>query len=137
MSKHNNYHNYNNYSSNNVKNNIKAEVEEVKAVLPENYEVPEEVKPVLPENYETPEPVETVETAEPVIEEPKPVIGIVVGCTKLNVREAANADADPVGTVEAGSEVEIDESKSTEYFYKVCTAAGLEGFCMKKFITIQ
>jgi hypothetical protein len=31
----------------------------------------------------------------------------------------------------------IDEKESTEEFYKVCTAAGIEGFCMKKFIAIQ
>jgi hypothetical protein len=35
------------------------------------------------------------------------------------------------------TELMIDENESTEEFYKVFTAAGIEGFCMKKFITIQ
>ena len=35
-------------------------VEEVKPILPEDYESPEPIKPILPTDYETPEPIETV-----------------------------------------------------------------------------
>ena len=73
----------------------------------------------------------------PAIEEPKPVIGVVTGCNKLNVRKMPKPDAAVVSELVASSEVMIDEDKSTVEFYKVCTASGVEGFCMKKFITIQ
>ena len=35
-------------------------IEEVKPILPSEYEAPEPIKPTLPIDYETPEPVETV-----------------------------------------------------------------------------
>ena len=35
-------------------------MEEVKPILPEDYESPEPIKPILPTDYETPEPIETV-----------------------------------------------------------------------------
>jgi hypothetical protein len=46
-------------------------------------------------------------------------IGFVTNCKKLNVREKPKTDS------------------ATEEFYKVFTVAGIEGFCMKNFITIQ
>jgi hypothetical protein len=38
--------------------------------------------------------------------------------------------------IEQGAEVAINKEESTAEFYKVCTASGVEGFCMKKFITV-
>ena len=85
---------------------------------------------------ETPVVEETV--VEEVVEaiEFKPKHGVVVDCTKLNVRVEPNAKADVVCVVDASTDLEIDEEASTEEFYKVCTATGAEGFCMKKFIKI-
>ena len=77
--------------------------------------------------------VEETVTEEPVVKE---VIGVVVDCVKLNVRAKPNGDADVVGTVNASVDVIIDKKNSTNDFYKVCTAAGLEGYCMKKYIKI-
>lgn len=143
MSKHNNYRNYNSYSSSNTTNTKPiSQVDDSKEVDKE--EVIEEVaEGVVSGNIEAvPSEEEPVEE-EPVEEEPTmqitPVqtIGVVKNCSRLNVREAADADADVIGTVEEGSEVEIDEASSTSDFYKVYTAAGLEGFCMKKFISIK
>jgi len=37
-------------------------------------------------------------------------------------------------TINCHAEVEIDELESTDDFYKICTASGVEGYCMKKFI---
>lgn len=65
------------------------------------------------------------------------MIGVVANCVKLNVRAEPRADAAIVCEVVCQSEVMIDESESTEEFFKVCTTAGIEGFCMKKFIAIQ
>ena len=88
------------------------------------------LNPVLPEEPESP-----VLPEEP--ESPELLLGIVKGCTKLNVRAEPNGDADVLTTLSVSSEVMIDETESTEDFYKVCTASGMEGYCMKRFITIQ
>lgn len=64
-------------------------------------------------------------------------VGIVTNCRKLNVREEPKLDAAVVCEVICQTELMIDEKESNDEFYKVCTAAGIEGFCMKKFIAIQ
>lgn len=64
-------------------------------------------------------------------------IGLVSNCKKLNVREKPTVEAPVVCEIVCRTELMIDESESTDEFYKVFTASGLEGFCMKKFITIQ
>lgn len=67
----------------------------------------------------------------------EPLVGIVIDCKNLNVRNQPDGEADVLGTISADSEVLIDEGDSTSEFYKVCTASGLEGFCMKKYIAVQ
>lgn len=97
-------------------------------------------------------PVVTEETLNPiaaVVEEPKPQIvhetvetkilpetitGMVVGCAKLNVRSDASLFADVVCTLDVMSEMRIDVNKSTKDWLYVCTATGIEGYCMKKFV---
>lgn len=75
---------------------------------------------------------------EPAIEPPKPkTTGIVVDCAKLNVRIHPNSRAAVVCVISKSSEVTIDEAESTEDFYKICTAAGAEGFCMKEFVELK
>ena len=102
-------------------------------------------------NYDKTESVEQVETpidetsidetpieTEPVeqLTESEPVEG-TVGCEKLYVRSDATVDSEPVGIINRDSKVFVYEGESTEEFYKVCTATGLEGYCMKKFISVQ
>lgn len=85
-------------------------------------------------------PVENEPELEPEVEvkqDVEPTIGVVSGCTRLNVREDSESNASIVGTIEAGTELVIDMAKSTDDFYMVITAAGIEGFCMKQFITIM
>lgn len=67
----------------------------------------------------------------------EPMLGVVIDCKNLNVREQPDGDADVLGTIPADSKVLIDEGESTSEFYKVCTVSGLEGFCMKKYIGVQ
>ena len=89
---------------------------------------------------EVAEPIEAVESAvedsvEPAIEAaPAHKIGRVFGCTSLNVRKAPKINAVVICTINCHAEVEIDELESTDDFYKICTASGIEGYCMKKFI---
>lgn len=64
-------------------------------------------------------------------------IGTVDGCARLNVRKEPSIEAKVVAIIKRRDEVEIIEEESTEEFYKVCTTTGVEGFCMRKFITIK
>lgn len=98
----------------------------------------EPVKPVETETTATKpdKPVETETTEAPKTTETEPIEG-TVGCEKLYVRSDATVDSDPVGIIDRGSKVFIYEDESTEEFYKVCAATGLEGYCMKKFISVQ
>lgn len=66
----------------------------------------------------------------------EPVMGIVCDCKNLNIRKQPAGDADVLGMLPAEAEVMVDESESTDEFFKVITASGLEGFCMKKYIMI-
>ena len=60
--------------------------------------------------------------------------GVVANCQSLNVRSEANTDAEVVSSLRVGSNVTIDEENSTEDFFKICTAAGIDGYCMKQYI---
>ena len=64
-------------------------------------------------------------------------VGIVTGCSKLNVREEPKTDSAIISEISCQAEVMIEETESTEDFYKVCTSFGVEGFCMKKYIVIK
>ena len=64
-------------------------------------------------------------------------IGLVANCKSLNIRDGPTVDAPVICEVACQTELMIEEADSTEDFYKVCTTAGIEGFCMKKFIAIQ
>lgn len=100
-------------------------------------EVAETVEPVV----ESVEPVETKveapEIEENTVEEPKYVSGIVTDCLKLNVRERPHPNATILDIIPAATELIIDEEGSVNDFFKICTPAGLEGYCMKKFVTIM
>ena len=65
------------------------------------------------------------------------VIGIVTGCLNLNIYKDAFYGADIVAVVSALSELCVDLDNSTDDWYFVCTASGIEGFCMKKFVAIR
>lgn len=80
-------------------------------------------------NKEVPETV-IEETVVPAVE------GVVSNCAELYVRSAPSIDSEPLGTIKQGARVMIYELESTDEFYSVCTETGLEGFCMKKFITV-
>lgn len=73
---------------------------------------------------------ETVDT----VTLPKTVPGVVVDCAKLNVREEPSIDADVVCVLDVMSEIKIDATKSNNEWFKICTANGVEGYCMRKFV---
>lgn len=103
----------------------------------ETEEILEKIDEIIPQAAE---PVE--EIVEESVPEPEPEViadpieGIVVDCASLYVRSEPNIDSEPLGVIKRDTKVRIYESESTEDFYSVCTESGLEGFCMKKFISI-
>lgn len=65
------------------------------------------------------------------------VIGVVINCLSLNIREEPSSSSKVVAEVSALDELKIDIDTSNEDWYAVCTAVGIEGFCMKKFIAVR
>lgn len=102
----------------------------------ENANLTEDVEPVEVVE-ETAEVIEEPMVEEPIIDESKHISGVVIDCVKLNVREQPNPNADILGIINEGSEVLVNEEESTDDFYKICTPAGLEGYCMRKFVSIM
>lgn len=78
---------------------------------------------------------EPTEPMEPTKDEPKTTIGNVTA-KRLNIREKPDIGSSILCVAEANSELMIEEDVSKEWF-KVCTASGVEGYCMKKFIDIN
>ena len=76
-----------------------------------------------------------VEPAPVVNDKPVRKIGYVSGCSKLNVRNAPRTTAGIICELACDTEVEIDEQKSTNDFYKIYTVSGIEGYCVKTYIT--
>lgn len=66
-----------------------------------------------------------------------PIIGVVTDCLKLNIRKAPNVEAGVLCEAQALSKLMVDPNKSTDEWLCVCTEAGFEGFCMKKYVTIE
>lgn len=69
-------------------------------------------------------------------EVPKKAVGTVTGCVKLNVRAKPNAGADVLEIIEVGDRVTVDEKSLGKAWYKVVTAKGTKGYCMKEYIAI-
>lgn len=63
--------------------------------------------------------------------------GKVYGCAKLNIRKKPNSDAEVVCVLPQGSDVIVDTYESTIEYYKVYTSVGLEGYCIKKYISFK
>lgn len=63
--------------------------------------------------------------------------GVVTECVRLNVRKTPALDGEVVSTINCLTDVVVDLEDSTDEFYKISTAAGVEGFCMKKYIDLR
>ena len=132
-------HNYNQYSNKNKQNNptnhSNSTNQQKKPAPIEPKEV--EVKPLVaktePKVEAAPE-VKMVEETVKTVALPETVEGIVVNCAKLNVRANPDVNAEVVYVLDTMSEIEIDVAKSTNDWFRICTATGVEGYCMRKFI---
>ena len=63
--------------------------------------------------------------------------GVVTDCMRLYVRKDPSPDGEVVTVIDCLSKVMVDMKGSTDEFYKVCTASGAEGFCMRKYIALK
>ena len=104
---------------------------EVEDTVEEKVDKPIEGQIVIPEVE--PEPVPD---PEPSVKSENRKFGKVNNCKKLNIRKLPSRDAEIVSELVEGSEVMIDEKESTALFYKICTEHGIEGDCMKDYITV-
>ena len=90
------------------------------------------------ENTTIVENVEEVINDVPVVEEKVAVyIGKIRDCDKLNVREEPTTEAKVICKLDKLSEVQIDKTNSTKDFYKILTSTGVNGYCMKKYMSIK
>ena len=116
-----------NKRSNKKKEDIEPVIEEVVT------EVEPEVEETVAEVEESVD--ETVEGVNEVVK-----TGIVVGCSKLNVRNNPAITAKVVCVIAKDTEVEVIENMSHGDFYYVrkgTLTEGFNGYCMKKYISIK
>lgn len=124
-------HNYSQYSN---KNTNKATIDTADSLT----EIAPAEALAQADNITEPMPVETLECMETnsdTVTVSDTVFGTVTNCVKLNVRVAPNPNATVACVLDVNSELEIDYDNSTTEWYSVCTAAGIKGYCMRKFIT--
>ena len=69
-------------------------------------------------------------------DEPSTVLGVVTECVKLRVRSTPEIADNVLTEIILASEVLVDLKESTDEFYKITTEAGVEGYCMKRYINI-
>lgn len=68
----------------------------------------------------------------------EPVFGTVTGCKKLNIRTKPVVNPNNIATVvDVETELMIDSDEETGDWYKVMAPNAVEGFCMKKFVTLD
>lgn len=120
-------HNYTQYSNKKKNNNGNYKSVESSITDVDENTIPETEVEVVPEVKMVNETVETVSL-------PKIVTGKVSNCAKLNVRVQPAVDADIVCILNTASEIEINVNESTAEWLKICTAAGVDGYCMRKFV---
>ena len=65
------------------------------------------------------------------------IAGTVCDCKRLRVRKEPSLESDTIYTIAVGTIVVVDENKSTDDFYHIYTETGVDGFCMKRHITIE
>lgn len=78
---------------------------------------------------------ELLETEDAVEEET--VVGVVIGCEKLNIRKEPAIKSDVLCTVPVNAVLVIDVNESTNEWYSVITESGCNGYCMKKYVKVS
>ena len=63
-----------------------------------------------------------------------PTIGIVCNCERLNVRKQPSTDSNILCVINEGDELQVVAENGE--WVNVCTSAGIEGYCMSKFVAV-
>ena len=66
----------------------------------------------------------------------KPLIGVVVNCTNLNIRKDPTQTSRSLGIIGSDTVVKVCDDESVSGFYKVKTGDGISGYCMSEFIKL-
>lgn len=80
---------------------------------------------------------ETVINKDVTEENDETVTGIVIDCSCLALRSEPSFDSYMAAIIDVGTEIEVNESQSTDEFYHVTLSNGKTGFCKKSFIKIK
>ena len=99
-------------------------------------DVTEEMEEEIAEVNESEEVTKEV-TKEATKEADSTVVGYVSGCLKLNIREEGYLGANVVCVVPEKTALLIEVAESNDEWYKVYTETGMEGFCMKQYVTLS
>ena len=109
---------------------------ETKSLVDVTEEMEEEIAEVN-ESEEVEEEVTEEVTKEATKEADSTVVGYVSGCLKLNIREEGYLGANVVCVVPEKTALLIEVAESNDEWYKVYTETGMEGFCMKQYVTLS
>lgn len=63
--------------------------------------------------------------------------GVVDSYDEAVIRDKPSVFGDPICILRRNAKVEIDEKGSTKDFYKVYTSAGVEGYCLKFYLSVD
>lgn len=89
------------------------------------------------ENIEEVKETEEIKATEEKEKIMKRLFGIVTDCKKLNIRKEPSRSSEKVSVEDVGSELLIETDFDNENWYKVSTASGIDGYCMKEFVTLE
>lgn len=73
----------------------------------------------------------------PEINEDNTKIGFITNCEKLYIRKDPEFASEVMGIGKKNEIVIVDMAASTEYFYRVTTECGLDGYCRKEFVEFK
>ena len=76
-------------------------------------------------------------TAKKPAEKKVPCKGVVVDCSKLNIRQIGYPTGKVIATIPCGAKVTVNMEKSTTGFYHITTEKGVAGFCKKEYISLS
>lgn len=126
-------HNYNKYYNKfeNNKNNVTEPEQVTPEVTPEISNVPGVAQVAEVTTTATVEP-----EAPEVPTEPETKNGVVFNCAKLNVREKPVAGSRVVSIIDVDTKLTVTTDESFGNFYKICTASGVEGYCIKDYVRL-
>lgn len=109
----------------NRKNYSKISTEGAKAKQTDETKIESTLEPEVTEKVETKPKVEVLK-------------GVVANCERLNVRTNPSLNAAVESVIDKGTEVEITDSYGDFYFVRTDkTTEGINGWCMKKYISVQ